>query len=344
MMRASRIRMSVVCAAVALGSAACAGFSLQELPPEPIALIHRTSDEAKKRAELLDPRARPVARPGRSVLRYQQVEGYLGALAGETEQDRLVDTIGRLALLYPHTGEIVPLNAAQRGSRPLDWSPDHSRLYFSALRTNVPQVFSYEVATGMVNRVTSGSDAHGFASIGPDGRLAYAQVVGTSQKPRSRIWLRDRVGTKRPLTEGPSDYRPRFSPAGSAILYSAYLPTGAPGIFRVDPDVPGPPRLVARGLDPDFAPDGSWVVFSQKIKRRWQIWRMKPDGTGKYAIGGASSTVEKLDALNPTVSPDGRYIVYVSEELGRQQLRVRRADGSGDRPLLEGADAGNPVW
>jgi Tol biopolymer transport system component len=54
--------------------------------------------------------------------------------------------------------------------------------------------------------------------------------------------------------------------------------------------------------------------------------------------------VERLDAVHPSVSPDGRYIVYVSEETGRQRLRVRRVDGSGDRPLLEGADGGNPVW
>lgn len=344
MMWACRIRMTLACVAVVFGGAACAGFSLQELPPEPIALIYRTSDEGKKRAELLDPRARPEARPGRSVVRFQQVEGYLGKLAGETEHDRLVDTIGRLSLLYPHTGKVEPLTVAQRGSRPLDWSPDHTRLYFSALRAGVPQVFSYEVATGMVNRVTSGSDAHGHASSGPDGRLVYARVIGTREQPRSRIWLLDRDGTKRPLTEGPADYRPRFSPNGSTILYSSYLPSGSPAIFRVDPEVPGPPRLVARGLDPDFAPDGSWVAFSQRIKARWQIWRMKPDGTGKYAIGGAPSTVEKLDAHTPTVSPDGRYIVYVSEELARQELRVRRVDGTGDRPLLEGADAGNPVW
>jgi len=343
-MRASRFRLAVVCAAVALGSVACAGFSLQELPPEPIALIYRTADEAKRRAELIEPRARPTKRPGRSVLRMQQVEGYLGRLAGETEQDRLIDTIGKLSLFYPRTGEVEPLVAAQRGSRPLDWSPDHTRLYFSALRSNVPQVFSYEVSTRMVDRVTSGSDAHGFASTGPEGRVAYARVVGTRERPRSRIWLLDRDGTRRPLTKGPSDYRPRFSPDGRTILYSGYLESGAPGIFAVDPDSDAPPHMVARGLDPDFAPDGSWVAFSQRIKGRWKIWRMKPDGTGKYAIGGASSTVEKLDAMNPTVSPDGRYIVYVSEELGRQELRVRRVDGTGDRPLLEGADAGNPVW
>jgi Tol biopolymer transport system component len=339
-----RIARAAACVALALGGVACAGFSLQELPPEPIAFIYRTATEAKERAELLDPRARPEARPGRSVVRLQQVEGYLGKLAGETENDRLVDTMGKLALFHPRTGEVEPLAVGQRGSRPVEWSPDHQRLFFSALRRRRPQVFSYELATGMVRRVTSGADAQGYASAAPDGRLVFARVVGTRQEPRSRIWLRDRDGTKRPLTEGPADYRPRFSPNGSVILYSSYLGSGKPGIFLVDPDSDAPPRLVARGIEPDFAPDGSWVVYSQKLKGRWQIWRMNPDGTGKHAIGGAPNAVEKLDAVHPSVSPDGRYIVYISEELGRQKLRVRRVDGSGDRPLLEGADGGNPVW
>ena len=337
-------RLAALALVAVLAHAACAGIRQEELPPEPLAFIYRTAEEAKERAELLDPEARPRATPGRSVVRMQQVERTLRHIAGDDEQSRLIDTIGRLSLFYPATGEVKPLGVAQRGSRPIDWSPDRTRLYFSALRGGRPQVFAYDLETMAVSRVVSGADAHPEASVGPDGQIAFARVVGTAKDPRSRIWILDAEGRRRPLTEGPDDFRPRFSPRGDVILYSSFLPSGDPAIFRVVPDGSEPPRLVARGIDPDFAPDGTWVVFSQWIKGQWQIWRMKPDGTGKYAIGGATTAVAKLDATHPTVSPDGRFIAYVLEELGRQELRLRRADGSGDRPLVEGADGGNPVW
>lgn len=344
MRSAARVRLAVAAAASALASAACAGFSLQELPPQPVAFIYRTGEEAAKRAQLLEPKDRRVRAPGHSVVRLDQVEGFLDRLAGETPEKRLADTIGRLSLFYPGTGKVVPLPVASRGSRPVDWSPDHSVLYYSSLRNGVPQVFAYNLRDGTVERITPGHEAHGYASLGPDGRVAFSRTTSMGRRVDSQIWLIDADGTQRALTQGPADYRPRFSPRGDAILYSSYLPSGEPAIFRIELEGTGEPRLVARGTDPDFASDGSWVVFSQKINGRWHIWRMKPDGTGKYAIGGAPNAVEKLDAVEPTVSPDGRYIVYVSEEGTRQQLRVRRADGTGDRPLLEGADGGDPVW
>ena len=338
-----RRRAAPLVAAAAAAALGCAGLSLEELPPDPIAFVHRTTDEAKERAELLDPRARPRPTPGRSVVRMQAVENFVGHLGGETEEDRLAETIGRLALFHPHTGEVEPLAVARSGARPLDWTPDRKRLLFAEPRGRFPRVFSFDVASGEVAPVGSGREAQPWASMGPDGRVAYSRIVG-SKKPRSRIWLLDRDGKRRPLSEGPADYRPRFSPDGSAILYSSYLPSGSPAIYRVEPEGDAPPRLVARGVDPDFAPDGSWVAYSQRLKGRWQLWRMNPDGTGKYAIGGAPSAVQKLDNVHPAVSPDGRFIVYVSEEFGRQELRVRRSDGSGDRPLLEGADGADPVW
>jgi Tol biopolymer transport system component len=100
---------------------------------------------------------------------------------------------------------------------------------------------------------------------------------------------------------------------------------------------------MARGRDPVFTSDGAWVVYSQQHHGQWRLWRMRPDGSGKGAIG-SPGTSETYDEIRPAVSPDGRFLVYVSLENQRERLRIRRFDGSGDRPLLQAGDASDPVW
>jgi TolB protein len=110
---------------------------------------------------------------------------------------------------------------------------------------------------------------------------------------------------------------------------------------RIDPDAdePSEPRVLARGRDPVFTPDGEWVVYSAATSAGQRLWRVRPDGGGRAPLGRGLH-----EEVHPAVSPDGRFVAYVSQEADRDSLRVRRFDGSGDRLLLESGDGSTPAW
>ncbi len=127
----------------------CAGVKLEDVPAEPIAFMYRTADEAKRRAELLDPTSKPQSGP--KVVRFKSVRDYV---TGATDRSELVATAGRMALLNPHSGEITVLPVTRPGARPIGWTHDHSKLLFSAIVARKSQAFSYDVSTNVVERVT----------------------------------------------------------------------------------------------------------------------------------------------------------------------------------------------
>jgi hypothetical protein len=325
------------------GLLGCArGFSLAELPPEPIAFIYRTTDEAKRRAEILNPKSKPTSRTSSlgPVVRMKTVMDYI---SGTDDSRQMVDTLGRMAFVDPRAGEVIRLPFARPGTRPLQWSGDHQRLVYRAMVEGRPQVFEYDVASEQAKRLTSGRWPHGFASVGPDDVVVFSRTTGSGPDLSSRIWLLDAKGETRPLTTGPRDWRPVFSPEGDAVLYNTLMASGTEAIARTELDGQ-PSRIIARGSDPVFSPDGATVVYSGPWKGAREIWRMNPDGSGKYVLGGRADALQRWDHITPAISPDGQYVVYVEEELGRERLRIRRLDGSGDRLLLEGGGAANPVW
>jgi TolB protein len=134
---------------------------------------------------------------------------------------------------------------------------------------------------------------------------------------------------------------PAWSPDGKLLAYQTIGPDRREAIAVVDVDAGGDPapRLLGRGRDPEFSPDGQWIVYSAPTRKGWKIFQVHPNGLGKRALG--TSALEEHD---PAVSPDGGFVVYVADDEDRQKLRVRSFDGAGDRPLLLDGDGASPVW
>jgi Tol biopolymer transport system component len=222
---------------------------------------------------------------------------------------------------------------APHGARPLDWSRDrHLLLYQAPVGGDREHVFEYDRRSDVVRPIARGSHVYKGASYGPDGRIALARFdPREGDAARSRIFVTQPGGVSpRPVTPGPVDTWPVWSPDGHVLLYSSIDEGGRAVIRAIDPLKGGESRLVARGVEP---------AFCAKRRGRWTIWRARPDGSGKHPIGSSAH-----DERDPTVSPDGRFIVYVAEENGYQRLMVRPLDGSGDRPLLSSGDGLMPVW
>jgi len=160
----------------------------------------------------------------------------------------------------------------------------------------------------------------------------------------TRIWVTGPQGRgARVQTDGPRDQGPACSRDGRFLLYESHGSDGPPVIKAIDlrDEVPEP-KAIARGLEPAISPLGDWVVYVRDAGDGMRLWRMRPDGTGKSALGAREQG--EAEERHPTISPDGAFVAYVAEEEDRQRIRVRRMDGTGDRLLLEDGDGTLPVW
>ncbi|MFZ9661676.1 MAG: TolB family protein, partial [Chitinophagaceae bacterium] len=58
---------------------------------------------------------------------------------------------------------------------------------------------------------------------------------------------------------------------------------------------------------PEFTKDGKWIYYNGNQSGTMQIWRMKPDGTGKEQI-----TFDEYNNWFPHISPDGKWMTIIS--------------------------------
>jgi len=94
---------------------------------------------------------------------------------------------------------------------------------------------------------------------------------------------------------------------------------------------------------PSFSPDGSTIVFQQRIDDNTEICSVKIDGTEF-----ANLTQSQSKDMSPAFSPDGRQIAFMTNRAGASSLfeiYVMNADGS-EQKLIFGdrAMSANPVW
>jgi Tol biopolymer transport system component len=57
----------------------------------------------------------------------------------------------------------------------------------------------------------------------------------------------------------------------------------------------------------EYSPDGKFIYFNASYSGTMQIWRMKPDGTGREQL-----TFDEYNDWFPHISPDGKWIVFIS--------------------------------
>jgi hypothetical protein len=344
-----------VCLALLLSACSSNLLPREELSQLPIAVTYWNSDEARRLAEMEGDRPRERAtREG--VASIESLGRLLGAGGANRNAAGLKQYPGRLCFIDPVTLEITRVHAAPLGSRPMAWSADPRRLLFSNEQGGkYRHIFEYDLDSGDVRRLTTGSRYHSEGTFGPEGRFAYFAWRKTTGGYAAAVYATaPGGGSPRRLFEGEvvEDLSwEDWEDGQSTLIYTrlnSTLSRSGEALGQVvsrsltaEGEVSPQARALARGREPTLTPDGQWIVYSSPITSGgWRLRRMRLDGSSKTALGKPS----QRDEHNPAVSPDGRFVAYVGDDNGLDRLFVRRFDGTGDRILLTDGVVASPVW
>jgi len=58
---------------------------------------------------------------------------------------------------------------------------------------------------------------------------------------------------------------------------------------------------------PEYSPDGKYIYYNANASGTMQVWRMRPDGSGKQQL-----TFDQYNNWFPHISPDGKWLVMIS--------------------------------
>ncbi|MGH9844169.1 MAG: protein kinase domain-containing protein, partial [Blastocatellia bacterium] len=189
------------------------------------------------------------------------------------------------------------------------WSPDGRYLYFASDRGGSMNLWRVPIdeqsgkLLGAPEPVTTPATYSGYISFSRDGRhLAYAQVV--HQINLQQVGF-DPVKAK-------IEAKPVWITQGSRIA-----------------------------TDPNFSPDGAWVVFGATGDKQEDLFIVRRDGSGLRQI-----TNDKHKDRAPRWSPDGRQIVFFSDRSGRYEYWLINPDGNGLRQFsyTSGPGVQAPLW
>jgi serine/threonine protein kinase len=179
-----------------------------------------------------------------------------------------------------------------------------------------------------VSRVTSGAGLDTGAALSKDGRLlAYASDNGG--KPVLQLYVRDLLsGVTRRITDtSVEETDPSFSPDGQYIAFRSERNGG--GIYRLHVDGSGEQSLVQGGANPQYSPDGKWILYWVK-----QPGTMDEEGRSFRipAAGGSPMPIAPAfrDVRYPVWTPDGKILFQGNRsQAGRFTSELWIADSEG---------------
>ncbi|MEV4754314.1 DPP IV N-terminal domain-containing protein [Micromonospora sp. NPDC049559] len=149
----------------------------------------------------------------------------------------------------------------------------------------------------------------------------------------------DASGGGRPvrLREG-TDVAAQLSPDGRLIAIDLV------SVLWVLPAAGGPARRLTSDLfdiaQPDWAPDGSTIVFQSYRDGVFHLWLIRPDGSGLRQL-----TSGPYDHREPRFSPDGRRVAFSSDLSGSYGIHLLDL-ASGERTTVAdgSAEEYEPAW
>ena len=171
----------------------------------------------------------------------------------------------------------------------------------------------------------------------PDGRLAYAELVGSGAEVTLEGvgWITDTRGDA---------LNPTFSPDGQRFAFEAD-PTGEPQVY-VKPVSGGQPRRISvyvrnertNAVGPDWSPNGGRITYAAMNGGSFQIFTVNPDGTDRRMLTSRGQNEA------PSWAPDGRHIVFESVDVRGRTIWILDTVTGRSRVLTSGQLDYLPDW
>ncbi len=183
---------------------------------------------------------------------------------------------------------LTPLPTVPGGDYEPAWSPDGEVIAFTSLRMNdTPQIYMLNLADGQVTLLPEEpARPNSHAAWSPDGNF----LVYMGADNQIRVMQKDGQGrflVARNVSEY-KNYDPTWSPDSRVIVFSQtdmkYPPWLSAVQYSVDGDIPVKIPDSEYSIEPDYSPDGFWLVFTSY----WDGWRdiyiMMPNGVNRQRL------------------------------------------------------------
>jgi Tol biopolymer transport system component len=158
----------------------------------------------------------------------------------------------------------------------------------------------------------------------------------------------------REVTKGPNNNGfPWFAPDGERFVYRTFGPEGDG--LRITDLRTGTSTMLSKGYDnfPLWSPRGDLIMFSGQVDGDYEIYTIKPDGTGLKRL-----TTSRGNDAHMAWSPDGSHIVFTSTRMGFKdeavytdapqpygEIFVMRFDGTDLQQITDNQwEEGTPAW
>ncbi|HYF12389.1 MAG TPA: protein kinase [Actinomycetota bacterium] len=187
-------------------------------------------------------------------------------------------------------------------------APSGRGLSYSTVRS-APDIWSIDLGTKQLRRLTSESTTEDYPRLSPDGEqlLFYSDRTGSDEVWTMRIASGEliRVSQK-------GGTQNAWFPDARSIVYGT-----AQGLVVVD-SASGERRTLAPGLGvayPAVSRDGRRIAFQGWDGRRYRLYSIDPDGGEPQVIPTPDG-----EPGNPSWSPDGRTLYFQHDQFGRRNI------------------------
>jgi Tol biopolymer transport system component len=187
------------------------------------------------------------------------------------------------------------------------WSPDGTRLAFTALQVPPPfasgdesDIVLADSKGNLVANLTAGTATNNYLPRwSSDGRsIAYG-----STGLEARIVRSDGSSPPRTIPVKDSDGDVDWFPGGKRLVVTRFVKDDI-WVYSVKPDGKSLKRLV-RGTEPDVSPNGRKLAFSRRVGRSLHVFVANADGSHVHRL-----TKSAKPESEPAWSPDGKWIAF----------------------------------